>query len=113
LLGVDAFDVIVPMEIRTGPKGTPRAVRTALGWSATSRLPGSSDVNTVTAKKVHITTTEEDLSHQVQLWWKTESFGCKYSEETSQSVEDKKTLEILESTSKHTGDHQMTGSPQL
>ena len=97
LLGADVFDLIVPLEIRTGPKGTPRAVRTALGWTATSRLPVSSDINTVTAMKVHIATPEEDLSHQVQLRWKTESFGCKYVEETSRSVEDKKALEILES----------------
>ncbi|CAB4033212.1 Hypothetical predicted protein [Paramuricea clavata] len=83
LQGADVFDLIVPLEIRTGSKGTPRAVRTALGWTATSRLPGSSDINTVTAMKVHITTPEEDLTHQVQLWWKIESFGCKYVEETS------------------------------
>jgi hypothetical protein len=108
LLGADVFDLIVPVEMRTGPKGTPRAVRTALGWTATCRLPGSSDINTVTAMKVHITTPEEDLSHQVQLWWKTESFGCKYGEETSRSVEDKKALEILESTTKHTGNRYET-----
>jgi hypothetical protein len=111
LLGADVFDAIVPLKIRTGPKGTPRAVRTALGWTATSRLPGSSDINTVTTytMKIHITTPEEDLAHQVQPWWKTESFGCKYAEETSRSVEDKKALEILESTTKHTGDRYETG----
>ncbi len=85
LLGADVFDLIVPLEIRTSPKGTPR-----------------------TAMKVHITTPEEDLSHQVQLWWKTESFGWKYAGETSRSVEDKKALEILESTTKHTGERYET-----
>ena len=108
LLGAEGFDLIVPMEVRTGPKETPRTVRTALSWTATSRLPGGSDINTVTAMKVHITTPKQDLSHQVQLWWKTESFGCKYAEETSRSVEDKKALEILESTTKHTGDRYET-----
>ena len=58
LLGADVFDLIVPLEIRTGLKGTPRAVRTALGWTASCRLPGSSNINTVTAMKVHITTPE-------------------------------------------------------
>ncbi|CAB4025897.1 Hypothetical predicted protein, partial [Paramuricea clavata] len=43
------------------------------------------------------------------LWRKTESFGCKYVEETCQSVEDKKALEILESTTKRTGDRYETG----
>ena len=108
LLGAEVFDLIVPLEIRTGPKESPRAVRTALSWTATSRLPGGSDINTVTAMKVHITTPKQDLSHQVQLWWKTESFGCKYAEETSRSVEDKKAFEILESTTKHTGDRYET-----
>ncbi|CAB3982787.1 Hypothetical predicted protein [Paramuricea clavata] len=62
LLGADVFDLIVPQEIRTGPKGTPRVVRTALSWTATSHLPGSSDINMVTPMKVHITTPEEHLS---------------------------------------------------
>ena len=108
LLGAEVFDLIVPLEIRTGPKETPRAVRTALSWTATSRLPGGSDINTVTAMQVHITTPKQDLSHQVQLWWKTDSFVCKYAEETSRSVEDKKALEIIESTTKHTGDRYET-----
>jgi hypothetical protein len=109
LQGAEVFDLIVPLEIRTGPKETHIAVRTAaLCWTANSRLPGGSDINTVTAMKVHITTPKQDLSHQVQLWWKTESFGCKYAEETSRSVEDKKALEIVESTTKHIGDRYET-----
>jgi hypothetical protein len=109
LLGAEVFDLIVPLEIRTGRKETPIAVRTAaLCWTATYRLPGSSEIIMVTAMKVHITTHKQDLSHQVHLWWKTESFGCKYAEETSRSVEDKKALEILKSTTKHTGDRYET-----
>lgn len=39
LLGAaDVFDLIVPLEILTGPKCTPRAVRTALGWTVTSHI---------------------------------------------------------------------------
>jgi hypothetical protein len=50
--------------------------------------------------KVHMTTPDEDLPLQVQKWWKTESFGCKYAEELPRTIEDKQALEILESTTK-------------
>ena len=35
----------------------------------------------------------------MQSWWKTESFGCKFAEVTSRSVEDKQALTTLQSIS--------------
>ena len=71
LLGADVFDLIVPQEIRTGPNGTPRAVRSALGWTAVSHLPSNHTGDH--AMKVHIATPDEELWNQVQSWWQTES----------------------------------------
>ena len=99
LLGLDVFDLIVPLEVRTGPKGTPRAVRTTLGWAAASHLPGFIEESQHVAK-VHVSMPEEGLHQQVQGWWKTESFGCKYDGQTARSVEDLAAIEILESTTK-------------
>ncbi|CAB4029064.1 Hypothetical predicted protein [Paramuricea clavata] len=100
LLGADVFDLIVPLEVRTGPKAAPRAVRTALGWTATSHLPDHRLEGSDHTMKVHVTTPDEDLRLQVQKWWKMESFGCKYAEELPRAIKDKRALEILESTTK-------------
>ena len=108
LLGSDVFDLIVPLEVRTGPKGTPRAVRTTLGWAAASHIPGSAK-KSKHVLKVHVSTPEEDLHRQVQEWWKTESFGCKYDGQVSRSVEDHAAIQILESTTQKVGDRYETG----
>ena len=108
LLGSDVFDLIVPLEVRTGPKGTPRAVRTTLGWAAASHIPGSAK-KSKHVLKVHVSTPEEDVHRQVQEWWKTESFGCKYDGQVSRSVEDHAAIQILESTTQKVGDRYETG----
>ena len=58
---------------------------------------------------VHVATPEERLWSQVQTWWKTEFFGCKYAGETTRSVEDKQAFEILEATTSKVGDRYETG----
>ena len=50
LLGSDAPEAIVPLEIRFGPKGSPVVVRTKLGWTVTGRLPGYIEVLHETVK---------------------------------------------------------------
>ena len=38
LLGADVFDLIISLEVRSGPQGTPRAVPSVPGRTATSHL---------------------------------------------------------------------------
>ena len=59
--------------------------------------------------KVHIATPDEELWNQVQSWWQTESFGCKYAQETTRSIEDKQALEILAATTCKVGNRYETG----
>ena len=40
LLEVIVAEIIVPLETRCGPRGTPIGARTKLGWTVTGRLPG-------------------------------------------------------------------------
>ena len=40
LLGSDVPELIVPLETRCGPKGSPVGVRTKLGWTVAGRLTG-------------------------------------------------------------------------
>ena len=39
LLGSDVAELIVPLEIRHGPKGSPVGVRTRIGWTVTGCVP--------------------------------------------------------------------------
>ena len=40
VLGNDVTEIIIPREIREGPKGSPFGVKTKLGWTITGNLPG-------------------------------------------------------------------------
>ena len=40
VLGNDVTEIIIPREIREGPKGSPFGVKTKLGWTVTGNLPG-------------------------------------------------------------------------
>lgn len=100
LLGSDVFDLIVPLQVCTSLKGTPCAFHTTLGWVAASHLPGS-ETKSKHVLKGHVSTPEEDLHREVQEWWKTESFGCKY--------DGPRPIQILESTTQKVGDRYVTG----
>ena len=105
LLGADVFDLIVPLEVGTGPKSAPRAVRTALGWTATLHLPDHKLEGPDHTMNVRVTTPDETFDSR----WKTESFGCKYAKELPRNVEDKRALEIIESTTKKVDNRYQSG----
>ena len=72
-------------------------------------MSGSANAESNHALQTHVSTPDEDLRVQVQSWWKTESFGCKFAEVTSRSVEDKQALATLQSTTRKVGDRYQTG----
>ena len=94
LLASDAPELIVPLETRCGRKGSPVGVRTKLGWTVTSRLPGYIE-HGESVYKVHIATPDDVLHKTVKTWWWTENFGCRYDCDVQRSVEDEKVLKFL------------------
>ena len=94
LLASDVPELIVPLETRCGPKGSPVGVRTKLGWTVTGRLPGYIE-NGESVYKVHMATPDEVLHETVKTWWRTENFGCRYDCDVQRSVEDEKVLKFL------------------
>ena len=99
LIGSDCLDIILPIETRCGPRGTPVGIRTKLGWTITGPLPGyirTSDG----IFHAYVRSPDEELHNQVKSWWRTEEFGCKYDVETQRSVEDENAMRILEETTK-------------
>ena len=99
LIGSDCLDIILPIETRCGPRGTPVGIRTKHGWTITGPLPGYIRTSEgIFHAYVH--SPDEELHNQVKSWWRTEEFGCKFDVETQRSVEDENAMRILEETTK-------------
>ena len=97
ILGSDVTEIIIPREVREGPRGSPFGIKTKRGWIVTGTLPGySRDSESVCF--IHVASPEEELNELVKTWWKTESFGCKYDSDERRSKEDELILESLERT---------------
>ena len=99
LIGSDCMDIILPIETRCGPRGTPVGIHTKLGWTISGPLPNYLR----TSKKVfhtYVQPPDEELDNQVKSWWHTEDFGCKYDLESQRSVEDEKAMHTLEESTK-------------
>jgi len=64
LLGSDVAELIVPLEVRHGPKGSPVGIRTRIGWTVTGRLPGYVQEQESVCK-IHAVTPDEKLNETV------------------------------------------------
>ena len=99
LIGSDCMDIILPIETRCGPRGTPVGIRTKLGWTISGPLPD----HLRTSEKVfhtYVQPPDEELNNRVKSWWRIEDFGCKYEVEAQRSVEDEKAMHTLEESTK-------------
>ena len=99
VLGSDVTEIIIPREVREGPRGSPFGVRTKLGWMVTGNLPGYVR-NSESVYFVRVASPEEELNELVKTWWKTESFGCKYDSQEQRSREDEIDLKSLSKTTR-------------
>ena len=105
LLGANILDAILHADVRRGTQGQPVAVNTAFGWTLTGAVKGF-----VPPERLHIMliqripTTDHLLNQQLQNWWRADSFGTKYQHESPRTREDKRAIEIFESTVRHVGD---------
>ena len=97
ILGSDVTEIIIPREVREGPRGSPFGIKTKLGWTVTGTLPRySRDSESICF--IHVASPEEELNELVKTWWRTESFGCKHDSDEWRSKEDELILESLEKT---------------
>ena len=92
VLGRDVTEIIIPREVREGPKGSPYGVKIKLVWTVTENLPGYVR-NSESVYIVHVPSPEKELNALIKTWWKTESFGCKDDSEELHSREDEMVLE--------------------
>ena len=97
LIGSDCLDIIIPIETRVGPKGTPIGICTKLGWTITGPPPDHArDYEDI--YHVHVPSPNEELRDKVKSWWRTEEFGCKYDADSQWSIEDEQVMCFLDET---------------
>lgn len=97
VLGLPDDRLQMPLECREGPRGTPSAIRTKLGWVAFSHVPGQSRSFQVCHANV-----EQDLESSLSIrehfenWLKGEQVPVPKQKMASRSAEDERAFRLLE-----------------
>lgn len=107
IIGQDVPEALMPIEIRRGTSSDPYAVRTALGWTFNGPINSESPSDTL----VFFTQTQSDvnLENQVSKFWKIEKLA--EDKETAMSVDDKKAVNIWESSIEQINGHYQLAIP--
>ncbi len=101
LIGQDAPDALIPLDIIKGNIGQPWASRTKLGWTLNGPL-NSKRPSSITAN--FIRSDDIILSNQVERFWKIDGNGL-FDDNKGMSVEDKRVIDLWEKNGKHDDGH--------
>ena len=102
LIGTNVQEAFIPLEVKKGEPNEPFAIRSCLGW----RIHGGS---IKCSNPNHVTCEEISLSHQVEDFWRVESYPTEKLSSKSMSVEDRKAMKIIEITISKVYDHYQMG----
>ena len=108
LLGANTIEAVLQREARVGKPGEPVAVKTAFGWALTGSINSIVPEHMKQVFCIYQTETNEAM-HDLQMWWSTESFGTKYEDKYSLSVEDRRAMQILTEKTRKVGNHYEVG----
>ena len=104
LIGINTPSAHIQSDIKLGDTGQPIAVRTMLGWSL---IGSSADCKEDKIQhKVNLTVVQDSmLDKQLERFWRIESFGVnnKFNDKIPTSVEDRRSVNLLESTTQMKG----------
>ena len=95
ILGQDAYSLIRPLEYKYCGNNYPWAVKVPLGWTLSGPLPNSE--KTESSFLSNDSQENQELTESVRKWWEIESYGTTF-QVNSRTLEDNKSLEILEKT---------------
>ena len=106
LLGTNVQEAFIPLEVKKGKPNEPLAIKSCIGWSI---LGGSSARQACRSVQVNLISGEDvSLSHQLEEFWKIESYGTTQGVSKAMSVEDRRALkQIDDSICKVHGHYQM------
>ena len=102
IVGVDSYFLQAPMETRQGPRGTPIAIRTRLGWLAFATVPDNEETGAHTQRiqAVSNSSSNDDCQWHLEQWVNMETVPATKRKDNVRSVEDQKAMNILRSTTK-------------
>ena len=106
LIGINYSDLLIHRDFRVGDPGDPIAVKTVLGWM----LVGGSKLitkNSISCNSL-LNTTLESLNQNVKQFWQIDSYGT-VPESQLISSNEKRSLELLEKTTKFVNGHFQVG----
>lgn len=109
LIGTDSPDAHIPLEVRSGNRDQPYAIRTRLGWAIRGPIQTTSAPDEI---NVHFQQSSDALlQQQLERMWTTDFDDRTRNETNSMSVEDKRAMEIMESSIVHENGHYKIGLP--
>ncbi|XP_055922260.1 uncharacterized protein LOC129953275 [Eupeodes corollae] len=106
LIGVDNWKLAVPLKVREGSWNQPIATKTRLGWTLQGCVPNRQQVCCLNIHACNCDRHSDDLHEAMKAFFKLES-----SSTTICSHEDKRVLQILESTCKSLDNQYEIGLP--
>ena len=105
ILGLPEYRLQMPLECREGPRGSPTAIRTKLGWVAFSHVPAHS--RTVQVCRISVASgmdagVEDSLSISqcFDKWFRDEAIPAPKRKDVLRSVEDEKAYKLLKENTK-------------
>ena len=107
LIGSDAPEALQPIEVRESKNGGPFATRTVLGWV----LNGPLGRRTSQARTANFVEADVELNQQFERFCDLEFNDSIYDPKTSMSQNDKRALNVMESTAKLTNGHHEIALP--
>ncbi|MCG8069350.1 MAG: hypothetical protein JAY84_15975 [Candidatus Thiodiazotropha taylori] len=111
LIGTDCPGAHIPLEVRSGNWDQPYAIRTRLGWAVRGPLKTA---NTTTALNIHFQhtcTSDALLQQQLERMWTTDFHDGNRDETKSMSIEDKRAMQIMETSVTFENGHYRLGLP--
>ena len=111
LIGTVSPGAHIPLDVRSGDSCQPYAIRTLLGWVIRGPIRSSLECKNQGA---HINFSESKdvlLQQQLERMWTTDFSDSFREDKSGMSVEDKKSLKIMEETITHEDGHYKLGLP--
>ena len=103
LIGIDNAQLISTRQLLKTTKNGPLLQRTELGWTVTGRVIVTTETENEAVHFISRDGPNHELDDLVRSTWRTESFVCKFEQDTAYSPEDRKAEKLLDSEIHHNG----------
>ena len=107
IIGTNVSEAFIPLEVRHGNPEDPIAIRSCLGFAVLGRTGDRLKRESYDVHHIHAAVNDVSLNHQVELFWKSESFGTEHYK--SMSMEDKHAEKIISNTISKLDGHYCVG----